>query len=238
MKRLHRLLSLWLLVAPCGAQIPPGSQQLLVVTTPEWSQLQGTAQRYQRRHGEFRKLGEPFSIVVGKTGLGWGRGLTTAAANEEPAKREGDGRAPAGIFLLGTAFGYASAVDTRLTYLPLSSGIECVDDVNSRHYNELVDNRTVAKDWSSSERMHRDDILYKYGIVVLHNTPASAGFGSCIFLHVWRNADTGTVGCTAMTEANILILLKWLDPAKNPTLVQLPAAVYQQYRSRWSLPPL
>lgn len=214
------------------------SQQLIVVTSKNWTDIQGTAQRYQRHGKTFEKTGEPFAVVVGKSGLAWGKGLTVVERLAGPVKREGDGKAPAGIFKLGTAFGYDNRADTRLPYLPLSPTVECVDDGKSERYNELVDGATVSKDWNSSETMRRKDDMYRKGIFIEHNTPAAAGAGSCIFFHIWRAPDAGTLGCTAMEPANIQQLFAWLDPRQQPLLIQLPEAEYAQLREDWNLPSL
>lgn len=218
------------------AQIPDDSRQLVVVTTPGWNAVQGLAQRYERHAQGFQKVGEPFAIVVGKNGMAWGTGITANSPDQQPLKREGDGKAPAGIFRLGDAFGYAPTASTRLPYTASTATRECVDDSQSSHYNTLVDGSVVTKDWTSSERMLRKDQLYRQGIFVEHNTPASAKGGSCIFLHIWRNVSSGTLGCTAMDPAHIQALFAWLDPRENPLLVQLPAAQYALYRERWKLP--
>jgi len=68
------------------AQIPETSRQLIVVTTPGWNALQGTAQRYERHGQGFQKVGEPFAIVVGKNGMAWGTGLTTPTPDQQPLK--------------------------------------------------------------------------------------------------------------------------------------------------------
>jgi len=238
MKRLIGLVSFVILLSPCGAQIPESTGQLLVVTTANWSELHGMAQRYERHAKGFKKLGSPFPVVVGRTGLAWGRGLEPSTPQDGPSKHEGDGKAPAGLFYLGTAFGYEAKATTRLPYLPLNEAIECVDDADSPHYNELVDSREHPRDWRSSEQMRRSDELYHYGVVVNHNTPSVRNFGSCIFLHIWRDADSATVGCTAMEQANILLLLQWFDPRKNPLLVQMPQTQYQMHRRSWNLPVL
>lgn len=212
------------------------SHQLIIVTTKNWTDIQGTAQRYERHGQTFEKIGEPFAIVVGKSGLAWGKGLTVVEQRKGPVKREGDGKAPAGIFKLGTAFGYANSADTKLPYQPLTPTLECVDDSQSKRYNELVDGATVTKDWNSAERMRRDDDMYRNGIFIEHNTPAVAGAGSCIFFHIWRGPASGTLGCTAMDPADINRLLSWLDPRQGPLLVQLPEAEYAQLRESWGLP--
>jgi L,D-peptidoglycan transpeptidase YkuD (ErfK/YbiS/YcfS/YnhG family) len=86
--------------------------------------------------------------------------------------------------------------------------------------------------------MRLDSSDYKYGIVVRHNPRALRGKGSCIFLHVSRFDSSTTSGCTAMDEKRILFLMQWLDPAKNPRLVQLPAEAFRKYLIDWDLPLL
>ncbi len=235
---MHKLLfgALGMLLTAAAYAAEP--EQAIVVTTQGWSDVQGMAQRYAREaDSRWKKVGEPFPVVVGKTGLGWGRGLSDTAALTGPHKQEGDGRAPAGIFSLTSAFGYEPATKTRLPYLPLSDSIECVDDSKSTHYNTLVDSAKVAKDWDSTEHMHRADELYHFGVFVAHNTgPATPGSGSCIFLHIWRGSDQGTVGCTAMERGDIEMLLAWLDPRKSPVLIQMPRAQYTEERAAWGMP--
>jgi D-alanyl-D-alanine dipeptidase len=225
---------------PIGAS----TRQLIVVVTGDWNAVTGTLSRFERSaDGPWHAVGDPFPIVVGKTGLAWGVGVadwSTEATGTEPLKREGDGRAPAGVFRLGTAFGYAPANSlsaVRLPYIALTGGTECVDDTRSAHYNTVVDSSVLAtRDWSSAERM-RDIKEYQLGIVVEHNAdPPTPGRGSCIFLHVWDGPDVGTAGCTAMQIDNVTALVRWLDPADTPLLVQLPRAEYQRHRVPWALP--
>src|ERR1700674_3244603 len=97
-----------------GQQSGPldSSNQLLVVTTADWSAVEGKLQRYERSspHKKWKAVGGPITVVVGKSGLGWGAGVVTADGMQsgDPIKKEGDGKAPAGVFRLSTAFGYAS----------------------------------------------------------------------------------------------------------------------------------
>lgn len=217
-----------------------GSRQLILVTTPDWSSVRGTLRRFERRgtRAEWTQVGEAFDIVVGRNGLGWGAGLVeTEGAG--PSKREGDGRAPAGIFRLTRAFGFASAGDAewlRVPYTPLTPGVECVDDTASAQYNRVVDRSGVKTiDWNSSERM-REVEGYRWGVVVAHNARAVPGQGSCIFLHIWAGPSKGTAGCTAMEQPNLEALLRWLDSSKRPLLVQLPESEYARLRPVWKLP--
>jgi D-alanyl-D-alanine dipeptidase len=236
MKPLIRTLLALLFPLSAMAQGLDGSDQLIVVTSKNWDDIQGTAQRYERHGQTLQKFEAPFAVVLGKNGMGWGKGLLDTGQPEGPVKQEGDGKAPAGMFKLGTAFGYAPSAETRLPYLSLTPTIECVDDSQSTRYNELVDGSVVDKDWSSSERMRRSDELYRQGIFIQHNTPASPAAGSCIFFHIWRGPTAPTRGCTAMDPADIARLFDWLDPGKSPVLVQLPQAQYERLRERWKLP--
>ena len=224
------------------------STQILVVTTSNWNAVEGVLQLFERRqpHKRWKAIGGPFAVVLGKNGLGWGAGV--APTNDavlrgpgDPVKKEGDGKAPAGIFHLSTAFGYSAQQHAgwRMPYLSLTSSVECVDDTSSKSYNRMVDHATVSPDWNSSEHMLRSDELYRWGLVVDHNTdPAISGSGSCIFIHIWRGPGQGTVGCTAMPQERMESLLARLDPVREPLLVQLPLQQYENLRKRWKLPVL
>jgi len=230
------------------------STQMIVVTTPDWNSVEGQLRRYERSivNEKWRPVGEPISIVVGKDGLGWGLGVVATDVAQirsagDPVKKEGDGKSPAGIFALGTAFGYASEPlrGSKMPYLKLTPSIECVDDPNSKHYNRIVDRSAEAVDWNSSEHMRDVGEAYRWGIVVDHNATVASdakspepGGGSCVFLHIWHSHDEGTAGCTAMPQADVEKLLTWLDPARNPVLVQLPESVYERLMNRWMLPKL
>ena len=234
-----------LAVTAHGQQSGPltSSTQLLVVTTSDWNAVEGKLQRYERSssHNKWKAVGDPVTVVVGKNGLGWGTGVAPAEGVQsgDPIKKEGDGKAPAGIFRLSTAFGYAPNQQSGWTmpYVPLTPSVECVDDTTSKFYNRVLDRSTVAPDWNSSEHMRRSDELYRWGIVVDHNSgPVKPGGGSCIFMHIWRGQGQGTVGCTAMPQEKLEAVLSWLDPKKSPMLVQLPDAQYKKMRKRWKLP--
>ena len=219
------------------------SRQCVVVLTDNWASTTGVMHAFERSGAtaSWKERGPGFAVVVGKNGLGQGRGLVRLDFEGAPNKKEGDDRAPAGIFRLSSAFGYAparSAAWVKLPYLALSKQVEGIDDPNSRYYNKLVDRSKVAKiDWRSSEQMRRDDVLYKWGVVVEHNPAAIPGAGSCIFLHIWKSSSAPTAGCTAMPESDLVRLIRWLDPARHPILVQMPRAAYRSVRAKYGLPP-
>lgn len=230
--------------SPALAPAPADSAlQMIVATTGGWDSVDATLRRYERDAPgrPWRAVGVPIPANVGRSGLGWGTGLHDAHPAEGPVKREGDGRAPAGVFALSSAFGYAAAADApwiRLPYVQSDASTECVDDLHSAFYNRRVDRDTIpAPDWNSHEEMRRPDALYRWGVWVDHNSaPPSAGGGSCIFLHVWAGPGVPTSGCTAMAEADLREVLAWLDPRARPVLVQLPRDVLRDLRAPWNLP--
>src|SRR6476620_10183313 len=82
-----------------------GSRQMVLVVTPAWDSTSGSLRRFERDapSGAWRQVGGAVPIVVGRTGVAWDDRQGAPRAGE-PVKREGDGRSPAGVFPLDTAF--------------------------------------------------------------------------------------------------------------------------------------
>jgi D-alanyl-D-alanine dipeptidase len=212
----------------------------VLVVTPNETAITGGLRRFERVESgwTWKEIGSSWPIVVGKAGLASGAGLHGSSVQGLPVKKEGDGKSPAGVFTLRSAFGFGEAeAGLRIPYVRLSDAHECVDDPSSVQYNRIVDrSRTPSPDWKSSEKMRQIE-PYVYGVVVDHNSePARPGAGSCIFLHAWSAAENPTVGCTAMPVERIRELVGWLDPEAGPVLVQLTQDAYQALREPWKLP--
>ena len=216
--------------------------QLLLCLASDWDAPSGRLQRFERQpDGGWLALGPALPVSLGWAGLAWGRGLHPLLPGR--TKREGDGRAPAGIFAISALFGDAApdslfARAAKLPYLHASANLKAIDDLASVHYNRIVDQTAIAQpDWVSCEDMLRDDSRYTVGAVVGHNiAPVLPGAGSCIFLHVWTGPGVATAGCTAMSQADMTQVAGWLDGACLPLLVQLPRATYACLREPWALP--
>jgi L,D-peptidoglycan transpeptidase YkuD (ErfK/YbiS/YcfS/YnhG family) len=240
-----------LALAGCASVQPPvesrawaDAEQLVVVVTADWDAPNGELRRYERAEGSatWRQVGEAAPVTVGRAGSAWGIGLHPARSSG-PQKREGDGRAPAGVFALGTAFGYANSASTALPYRAMSGTDYCIDVPASPLYNRIVDAREVGEDAvaGSTEPMRRDlhangDQRYRLGFVIEHNPNAQPGAGSCIFAHLWKAPGEPTAGCTAMANGVMEQLVGWLDPQRKPVFVLLPQSEYQRLRSSWTLP--
>ncbi len=218
------------------------SQQLLVVKTPHWDAVEGLLIRYEGDGNNWKQTGAGIPINVGKNGMYWGKGLENFGMDHpEMSKREGDGRSPAGIFPLISAFGYAhpdSLKGLGFPYEHVDAFTQCIEDTGSAFYNQIIDAQETPSDWTSADHMLRKDDLYEWGVLVGHNYGKSrqAGDGSCIFLHAWRKAGSGTAGCTAMEKKQMREIVFWLDAAKKPFLVQAPEGEYAQLKMKFHLP--
>ena len=217
------------------------SRQLVLVTTPDWNSNHGTMQTYERDSRGWREVGDAAPVMIGRAGAAWGLGLHDPQPG--PAKVEGDGRAPAGVFAIGTAFGYATSAATALPYAAMDADDYCIDVNGSPLYNRIVDAKVVGASAiaGSTEPMRRDvhadgDQRYRLGFVIEHNAQARPGAGSCIFAHLWKSPGDATAGCTAMDDVVMTRLLSWLQPTQRPILVLLPHSEYARLRGAWQLP--
>lgn len=216
------------------------SNQLLLVRAPDWDATRAVLERYQRDENTHHwiRIGKPIPVVIGKKGMGWGTPFFPNSLSD-PTKQEGDGKSPAGIFEIGSAFGFASPSSLlKMPYLQLTDTSFCVDDENSSHYNQVIDTRTITRDWApnTGEAM-RTQALYEKGAIIQYNTPNPIKHrGSCIFMHIWRNAYSGTAGCITMEKSNLELVLNWLDQTKNPLIALFPQNIYDNIKIQWKLP--
>jgi D-alanyl-D-alanine dipeptidase len=137
-------------------------------------------------------------------------------------KREGDGKTPGGNFPITTLFGKEAFANTAMPFLKTEASIYCVDDTKSRYYNRIVDAKTTEKDFDSFEYMLREDGQYDIGAVIEYNKDNEAGKGSCIFIHIQKDANSPTAGCVALSKEDLSSLLNKLDISKNPHIVIKP----------------
>ena len=258
MNTVQRMLSLLILMAGeptltgCAhwvASAPEASrwqqaQQLVLVITPDWNTDQGTLRQYGRSGAQWRETGHAQPVMIGRSGAAWGLGLH-APRHRGPQKREGDGRSPAGVFLIGEAFGYAPTAITALPYGAMQASSYCVDVSGSPLYNRIVDAQVVGADAvaKATEPMRRDlhadgDQRYRLGFVIEHNTQARPMAGSCIFAHLWKSPADATSGCTAMAPDTMEQVLSWLRPEQHPVFVLLPAREYAHLQATWHLPAI
>lgn len=185
--------------------------QLILVTSKGYNTSRAQVKTFERtKNGNWKQvLSQPGHI--GKNGF----------ANN---KREGDGKSPTGKYSIGTAFGQKGNPGTKLPFKSITSDDVWVDDPTSKLYNTWQSRKKTSGQWNSAENMnHR---LYTYGFVINYNTNRTPYKGSAIFMHV---GNSYTVGCTATNEKSVISMMKWLDPKKNPVIIQTPESALNKY---------
>ncbi|MDD5359278.1 MAG: hypothetical protein PHI79_03350 [Sulfurovaceae bacterium] len=193
--------------------------QMIVVISDDYNSSNAKLQRYFQEDNKWKQVGERIDIKIGKNGMGWGLGLHDTPKDATIIKKEGDGKAPIGIFELGSAFGY-DEYNVEYPYAVMTEMNHCVDDGNSKYYNQIIDILNIkTQDYTSFENMKFEANYYKYGIVVKHNPDNIPDRGSCIFMHI---KSIPTSGCDAMSEDQIKDIISWLKKDANPILVQAP----------------
>jgi L,D-peptidoglycan transpeptidase YkuD (ErfK/YbiS/YcfS/YnhG family) len=140
---------------------------------------------------------------------------------------EGDGTTPTGIFTLPTAFGIKADPGTKLSWHAVNSRSWWNENSRSARYNTWHQNCPPSVCWRSSTRAARSSEhladyrpQYNYAVFIGFNAgrvkrvPPARPSGSGIFLHV--NGSGHTAGCISVSQAAMVKILRWLDPAKSP----------------------
>jgi L,D-peptidoglycan transpeptidase YkuD (ErfK/YbiS/YcfS/YnhG family) len=181
------------------------SQQAIVVI---WERgFHADLRLYERVNGGWDFIGR-MRANVGRNGMG--------------KTKEGDLKSPTGIFSLGSAFGNAPPPEgCKYPYRMLTEEDYWVDDSRSKYYNQWVRFKDGDwKDWNSAEYLWKEEVCYKHAVAINYNLVREPGKGSAIFLHVWAGENSPTQGCTAVSEEEMIKILKWLDAEKKPVIIQ------------------
>lgn len=227
-----------------GAQSAAGfpaadCRQLVLVTAADVRADRGMLRRLTRSApgAPWTEVGQPVPCRLGRSGLGVGQGLVGIAAG--PAKRQGDGRTPAGLFPLPAAFGLATAQEAgaRLPYTVVTDRVACVTDPASPLFGRVVGPEQRPEAGLRQDRMARDDGANAWGVVIGHNAGAvDPQGGTCLFVNVRPAGGPPTGGSIGIPAEAAAALVGWLDPAARPLLAVLPESDLRALRSSWGLP--
>lgn len=209
------------------------SQQIIFVISKNYTNSKAKLTCYE----DGKQIFETINVNIGKNGLGFGLGeVELKEKKQDIVKKEGDKKAPIGIFKLTKTFGYDKKQISKLKYLHLDKNLICVDDSNSQFYNTIIQMPTNKP--KSFETMRREDSQYALGVVVAHNAQQKKQAGSCIFLHVQKSIDAPTAGCTSMNLKDMKKIVEWLDGSKNPILIQVPKSSLEEIKKLYPTLPL
>jgi L,D-peptidoglycan transpeptidase YkuD (ErfK/YbiS/YcfS/YnhG family) len=209
------------------------ARQIVVVTGRSATSSYATLRTYQR--GADGAWTATFPAMAARTGWhGW------AVANK---RVQGTGTSPQGTFRITTAFGLAKNPGTKLPYRHADGNDYWVGDQRDpRTYNLVQPWASAKRTWrisANAERLADYPTQYAHAAVIDFNRPAAASvswssrysewvtskpvnvkLGSAIFLHV--NGKGSTAGCVSLSRADLVKVLRWLDPAQQPRIVMAP----------------
>jgi L,D-peptidoglycan transpeptidase YkuD (ErfK/YbiS/YcfS/YnhG family) len=194
---------------PAFAQACPAplaeATRLVLVTAPHMNTSGARLELFQRDSATaaWRSASRNAPVRIGRNGMAWGYSFAAHKKDGEPEKFEGDKRTPAGIFKVGTSFGFDDV--QRANYIAVKEGeTVCVEDSSSPLYNTITKRSELAPQ-TKADNM-RDTKLFRNGLFVDYPSDRASRRGSCIFIHIWRSPTTGTMGCVAMPEAHVKTL--------------------------------
>tara|TARA_E500000075_G_C6813191_1_gene231804 strand:+ start:115 stop:606 length:492 start_codon:yes stop_codon:yes gene_type:complete len=158
------------------------------------------------RKNLLRFNGNSYTCAIGKNGV-------TAEKNE------GDGCTPLGEYSLGCIYFRKDKLvlpDVKLPTIAIDKNAGWCDDVASNDYN-----RPIAFPFKySAERLFRDDGIYDIVCVINYNSdPVIKGKGSAIFLHIARNDYSGTEGCIALQQNDLIQLLSQINSQTRISII-------------------
>ena len=231
--------------APGSAGFPEADcRQLVLVTAADARATRGTLRRLTRSApgAPWTEVGQPVPCQLGRNGLAIGRGRGLGQPLAGPAKRQGDGRTPAGLFPLPAAFGYATvqaagAAGVRLHYTAVTDRVSCVVDAASPLFGRVVGPDERPQGGLRQDRMARDDGANVWGVVIGHNNGAvDPEAGTCLFVNVRPAGGPPTGGSIGIPSDAAAALAAWLDPTARPLLAVLPEGDFRSLAATWGLP--
>jgi L,D-peptidoglycan transpeptidase YkuD (ErfK/YbiS/YcfS/YnhG family) len=229
MRRLLLPILLFILPSIALAQSCPeplaSARKLVLVTADGMSTSNASIQRFERAASSqpWRPVSAPQPALIGKGGMGWANMFRSFAKNGERTKAEGDKRVPAGFFRIGQSFGFQPS--GRPNYLHIKEGTVCVDDLESGAYNTITTRAKVGA-MTHGENMWRVP-AYRNGLAIDYPPDRRARAGSCIFVHIRLPSATGTAGCVAVPEPQVIELQDFSE--SGAVLAILPAAARSRF---------
>ena len=160
---------------------------------------------YLANNGAYEKV---FSCpaVIGKNGPG--------------KQSEGDTKTPLGTWTIGEAYGINDDPGSLLPYTKITDDMYwCATGSNGRNYNTLIygsDDPTANHD--SDEHLIDYPGRYNYLLYLGYNDPCAPYAGNAIFLHCWIDENTPTGGCVAVSEEDMITILRTVTPGSSVTI--------------------
>lgn len=138
-----------------------------------------------------------------------------------PGKQaEGDTKTPLGTWTIGKAYGIKDDPGALLPYTKVTEDMYwCATGNHGTKYNQLIyRSEEPEEDYKEDEHLIDYPGVYNYFIDLGYNKSCAPYAGNAIFLHVWRAEDHPTGGCVAVSEENIITILKMVPSGTTVTI--------------------
>jgi L,D-peptidoglycan transpeptidase YkuD (ErfK/YbiS/YcfS/YnhG family) len=196
--------------------LPPGTLQLLVVSSAGYGSTSATLTAYTHSNGGWRMAFPGLPARIGARGF-------------SDRKHEGDRTTPTGIYAIGpTMYGLRANPGVHYPYHVLVPGDYWNENPISAGYNTFSHG---ANPGGPSEALWRIAPQYDSFAVIMYNipfVPSLPARGSGVFLHVMVPGHA-TAGCVSLARADLVRILTWLNPGAGPRIVMGPASRLSQY---------
>lgn len=160
---------------------------------------------YQAKDGQYKKI-FTCPALVGKNGPG--------------KQSEGDTKTPLGTWEVGNAYGIKDDPGSKIPFTKVRDDMYwCATGSNGKKYNTLISsNEDPSADYSEDEHLMDYPIRYAYFLDLGYNKAGAPYAGNAIFLHCWKEPDYPTGGCVAISEENMVTVLKTITPGTSVTI--------------------
>jgi L,D-peptidoglycan transpeptidase YkuD (ErfK/YbiS/YcfS/YnhG family) len=127
------------------------------------------------------------------------------------SKIEGDKCTPTGIYSIEKIYYREDRLSMpKLDFqtIPINKNFGWCDDIRSTYYNKFIKFPFTY----SAEFLYRADDIYNIICIISYNiNPIIKNKGSAIFLHVANSNYSGTAGCLALKQDDLIELLQNID---------------------------
>ncbi|WFE93766.1 L,D-transpeptidase family protein [Micromonospora sp. WMMD987] len=201
--------------------LPTATRQVVIVTGSGYATTHATLETFHRAGGHWVPVSAPLAARLGAKGF-------------SDHHTEGVATTPTGVYSFGpTMYGIAANPGVRFPYHRVVTDDWWNENPNSAAYNTFQHSATNPGGYS--EALWREVPAYTHFAVITYNMPPNVpkpvpNAGSGIFLHEFSTAAGGpTAGCVSLAHADLVAVLRWLDPKHAPRIVICPAQNLGRY---------
>jgi L,D-peptidoglycan transpeptidase YkuD (ErfK/YbiS/YcfS/YnhG family) len=187
--------------------LPASTTQVVIVHAASSATTYATLETFTKVGARWLPTFGAMTARVGKDGIG-------------TKTKEGVPITPIGMFSFGpTMYGVSANPGVHYQWHHLVTNDWWDEMVGSPTYNTFQHGSDPG---GASEALWKTVPAYDYFAVITYNMPPNVakpvdGAGSGIFLHVATSGPTA--GCVSLPTADLVKVLTWLDPARNPRIV-------------------